>query len=99
MKKSHYNLDRETISKAGLRITTKQINAQVALDSRIFEFPLLDNAFVMESDLYGNIMSKNSRFLAFDGKHGLIGKPITVETLLRASVTDIRHIVESNIDG
>jgi len=36
------NIDDETIRKAGLRISMKPINAQIAPDSRIFEYPHLE---------------------------------------------------------
>ena len=94
-----FNLDDETIRKVGLRISGKPINAQVALDARVFEYPHLEDVFVMESDLYGNTMPKNSCFLAFNGKHGMMGKHISVETLVKAKVADIRNIVENNIEG
>ncbi len=92
-------IDDRTIQKLGLRISEKPINAQTAQDSRIFEYPHLENVFVMESDLYGNAMPKNSCFLAFMGKHGLIGKHMNTEALANSSVADIRHIVETNTDG
>ena len=92
-------LDDDTIRKIGLRLSEKEINAQVATNSRVFEYPHLENVFIMESDLYGNRMPAGSCFLAFDGKHGLIGKHITVDTLLNSSVTELRHIVESHIEG
>jgi hypothetical protein len=93
------NIDDTIIQKLGLRISDKPINAQTAQGSRIFDYPHLENVFVMESDLYGNVMPKNSCFLAFDGKHGLVGKHMTVEALSTATVADIRHIVETNTDG
>lgn len=93
------NIDDTTIQKVGLRISEKPINAQLSLDSRIFEYPHLENVYVMESDLYGNVMPKNSCFLAFNGRHGLVGKHLTIEVLLNSSVEDIKHIVDTNIDG
>jgi hypothetical protein len=93
------NIDDATIKQIGLRISDKPINAQTAQGSRIFDYPHLENVFVMESDLYGNPMPKNSCFLAFNGKHGMIGKHLTIETLINSSMADIRHIVESNTDG
>ncbi len=93
------NIDPETIGIVGLRISDKSINAQIAPESRIFEYPYLEDVFVMESDLYGNKMPQNSCFLAFNGKHGLVGKHMTIETLKNASVGDIKHIVESNTEG
>ena len=93
------SIDNETIRKLGLRISRKRINAEIALDSRVFEYPNLENVYVMESDLYGNRMPKNSCFLVFNGKHGLIGKHLTLETLINASVADIRAMVEENAEG
>ena len=93
------NIDDATIQKLGLRISDKPVNAQIAQGSRIFEYPHLENVFVMESDLYGNTMPKNSCFLAFNGKHGLMGKHMTTEALANSTLADIRHIVETNTDG
>ena len=93
------NIDEETISKIGLTLSDKLVNAQIAPNARVFEYPHLDNVFIMESDLYGNIMPKNSCFLAFYGNHGLIGKHLRVETLKNASVEDIKNMVESNSEG
>ncbi len=94
-----FNIDEETIRKVGLRLSDKHINAQMAPNARIFEYPYLENVFIMESDLYGNTMPKNSCFLAFYGEHGLIGKHLRVEKLINASVEDIKNIVESNNEG
>ncbi len=99
MKSDNYNIDKETISKIGLRLSDKPINTQFASNARVFEYPYLDNVFVMESDLYGNVMPKNSCFLAFYGKHGLIGTHLKIETLKNASVEDIKKIVKSNLGG
>ena len=93
------NLNVETISKVGLRLSDEAINAQVAPGARVFEYPHLDKVFVMESDLYGNTMPKDSCFLAFYGHHGLIGKQLKVEVLKNSSVEDIRNMVEGNIEG
>ena len=94
-----FNLDDETISKIGLRLSDRPINAQIAPEARVFEYPELENVFVMESDLYGNMMPKDSCFLVFDGAHGLIGKHLRVETLRNTSVDEIRLMVESNTQG
>ncbi len=96
IKSSDLNLDEKTISKIGLRLSDKLINAQIAPGARVFEYPHLENVFIMESDLYGNIMPKNHCFLAFYGSHGLIGKHLKVETLKNASVEYIKKMVESN---
>ena len=94
-----FNIDDETIRKVGLQQSDKHINAQTAPNARIFEYPHLENVFIMESDLYGNKMPKNSCFLAFVSQHGLIGKHLKVETLRNASIEDIKNIVESNNEG
>ena len=93
------NLDDESISKIGLRLSDRAINAQIAPEARIFEYPELENVFVMESDLYGNMMPKDSCFLAFDGPHGLIGKHLRVDTLRNTSVDEIKLMVQSNMEG
>lgn len=90
------NIDKETISKIGLRLSDKHINAQIAPNARVFEYPHLDNVFVMESDLYGNTMPKDSCFLAFYGNHGLIGKHLLVETLKNSSIEEVKKMVEIN---
>ena len=62
-----HNIDDDTIRKVGLRPSDQLINAQIAPDARVFEYPHLENVFIMESDLYGNRMPKDSCFLAFSG--------------------------------
>ena len=99
IKSNDLNIDEETINKIGLRLSDKPINAQIAPNARVFEYPHLDNVFVMENDLYGNIMPKNSCFLAFYGSHGLIGKHLKVETLKNTSIEYIKKMVESNSEG
>jgi hypothetical protein len=94
-----FNIDDETVNKIGLRLSGKSINAQIAPDARVFEYPGLDNVFIMESDLYGNIMPEGSCFLAFYGNHGLIGKHLKIETLKNASIEEIKAMVESNSEG
>lgn len=90
------NIDQDTINMLGLKVSDKSINAQIAPDARVFRYPHLENVFIMESDLYGNPMPKNSCFLVFSGNHGLMGKHLKIETLRNASVEDIRSMVESN---
>ena len=99
IKNSDLNIDEKTISKIGLRVSDKPINAPIATNARVFEYPHLKDVFIMESDLYGNIMPKDHCFLAFYGSHGLIGKHLKVETLNNASVEDIKKMVESNSEG
>jgi hypothetical protein len=95
----HLNIDVETISNIGLQLSKKDINAQIAPNARVFEYPGLDNVFVMESDLYGNAMPKGSCFLASLGNHGLIGGHLKIETLKHASKEEIKAMVESHSEG
>lgn len=94
-----YRIDEATISKLGLKISEKAINAPIAPHARVFEYPHLDDVFVMESDLYGNLMPEGSCFLAFNGHHGLIGKHLKVETLKHSSEDDIKNLVDRNKEG
>jgi hypothetical protein len=96
---NEFSIDEETISKIGLRLSDKSINASIAPDARVFAYPGLEDVFVMESDLYGNKMPKNSCFLVFIGQHGLIGKHLKVETLKNASLQDIRNLVDNHKEG
>lgn len=93
------NLDKDTIEQLGLKPSDKSINAPLAPESRVFEYPAIENVYVMESDLYGNIMPEGSCFLAFDGRSGLIGKHISIATLQNSSIEDIKKIVEDNQAG
>jgi len=93
------NLSDEAIQKLGLQLTDKHVSDQLANDVRVFEYPHLDNVFIMESDLYGNVMPGESCFLAFYGKNGLMGKHLTVEKLMGASVEDVKRMVASNEEG
>src|SRR3954465_15694201 len=95
----HFNIDDETISKIGLQLSDKNINAHIAPNARVFEYPGLDNVFVMESELYGNPMPKDSCFLASLGNHGLIGRHLKIETLKHASKDEIKTMVESHSEG
>jgi hypothetical protein len=94
-----YNIDEETISKLGLIITNKQINAPSTPHARVFEYPHLDNVFIMENDLYGTTMPEHTCFIAFNGRHGLVGKQLSIEELKNASAEDIRKLVADNSDG
>ena len=94
-----YCLDKATIDKLGLRLSNQSINAQIALGSKVFEYPHIQNVFIMESDLYGNLMPEGTCFLAFEGQHGLIGRNLTIEKLTMASEDDIRSMVLHNNEG
>ena len=93
------NITKETISKLGLRVSHALVNAESSLTARVFEYPHLKDVFIMENDLYGNIMPKDSCFLAFYGRNGLIGKHLSVETLLKSSEEDIKNMVQINTEG
>jgi len=93
------NIDDDTIKKIGLRLSEKPLNAETAIESRVFEYPHLDNVFIMESDIYGNAMPKDSCFLAFNGHHGLIGKQLSMEVLKNSSAEDIKNKVQHNNEG
>jgi hypothetical protein len=94
------NIDEEIISQVGLQLAKKSaLNVSADPASRVFEYPLLDNVFVMESDLYGNIMPPGSCFLAFKGRNGWIGKHLKIDTLKYASVEDIKRLVDNNHEG
>jgi hypothetical protein len=93
------NIDDATIKVVGLRLSDKHINAETALSARVFEYPHLPDVYIMESDLYGNRMPKDSCFLAFNGQHGMIGKDVKVETLKHLTVMEIKQMVEENNTG
>jgi hypothetical protein len=93
------NINSKTVRELGLRVSDKKINAVISPLARVFEYPYLDNVFIMENDLYGHVMPKDSCFLAFYGNHGLIGKDLKVETLKNASVEEIKDMVECNMQG
>src|SRR6478735_2576304 len=96
---NNFNIDEETISMIGLRLSGKDINAQIAPNARVFEYSGLDNVFVMESDLYGNNMPEDSCFLVSLGNHGLIGRHLKIEALKSASLEEIKAMVESHSEG
>jgi len=93
------NIDAETIKVTGLQITNEPVNAGTALSARVFEYPNLENVYIMESDLYGNTMPKGSCFLAFKGLSGMIGKHLKVDTLRHSSQGDIEKMVRDNNEG
>ena len=93
------NIDDATINVIGLKLAGKNVNADTAPSARVFVYPHLPDVYIMESDLYGNKMPKDSCFLAFHGQHGLIGKHVKVETLKHSTVSDIKQMVDDNNDG
>lgn len=96
---NQFNLDQKTIAQLGLRPSSERINAPTAPNALIFEFTDIKNVYIMESDLYGNTMPEGSCFLAFEGRAGMMGKHIKIETLRNSSIEDIRKIVEDNQAG
>ena len=93
------NLKQETIDLLGLIPAEKTINAQISPEARVFEYPKVENVYIMESDLYGNTMPEGSCFLVFLGRTGLIGKHITIDALVSSSVEDIKKMVADHDRG
>jgi len=96
---SEDTINSKTISQLGLRLSSKKINADACPEARVFEYPHLTNVFIMENDLYGNKMPDGSCFLAFYGKHGLIGKHLSVKKLINSSREEIKNLVACNNEG
>lgn len=99
IKSNDVNINEKTINKIGLTLSDELADAHIAPGARVFKYPHLDNVFIVESDLYGNKMPKNSCFLAFPGTHGWVGKHLKIKTLKNASVEDIKKMVEINSEG
>lgn len=93
------NLDEDTIRMAGLRPIGNSLNATLAPGARVFEYPGLEKVYIMESDLYGNVMPQDTVFLAYEGRNGLMGQKIKVETLRSCNTEDIKNIVNRNHEG
>lgn len=93
------HIDDAIISKLGLTLSDDPINEQLAQDARVFKYPGLEGVYVMESDLYGNPMPAGSCFLAFEGKHGLVGQHLLVEKLRTSNAAEIKKIIEANANG
>lgn len=93
------NLDTETVARLGLRPANKSINASISPEARVFEYPNIAHVYVMGSDLYGNTMPEGLCFLAFEGRAGLMGKHIKIDTLRNSSEEDIKKIVAENRAG
>jgi len=93
------NFDDKTIAELSLTKAFKPINAHLASDARIFQMAELEDIYIMESDLYGNVMPSGSCFLAFNGRNGLMGKHMLIETLKKSSIANIRRIVDDNNSG
>jgi hypothetical protein len=68
----------EAANSERLAAIAQKINAHIAPDARIFEYPGLDNVYIMEGDLYGNTMPDGSCFPASLGNHGLIGRHLKI---------------------
>ncbi len=97
---NEFHIDEETVESVGLRLTDTPLTAEsIPFAARVYLYPELENVYIMESDLYGNAMPKDSCFVAFNGQHGLIGRTLKVEKLRRSTVTDIEKIVQDNNRG
>ena len=94
-----YNIDDATIKKLGLQKTEAPEHSNIDPATRLFTFPNVENAYIMENDLYGNPMPAGSCFLAFQGKHGFVGQHLSIETLKNASAKDIKALIDANIGG
>ncbi|HZG23504.1 MAG TPA: hypothetical protein VEZ17_02930 [Chitinophagaceae bacterium] len=92
------HVDDETINTVGLKLSEKPLSS-LPTNSRVFEYPELENVFIMDTDLYGNLLPDDFCFLAFYGQHGLIGNRLKVETLRNSPAHELRKIVERNIEG
>lgn len=97
---NEFIIDEETIESIGLQLTDTPLTAEAApLSARVYTYPHLENVYIMETDLYGQPMPKDSCFVAFKGLHGLIGRTLKIEKLRQSSVTDIEKIVQDNNRG
>jgi hypothetical protein len=92
-------LDEETIQSLGLIQTDKRLTADHTHPGRVFEYPHLKDVYILESDLYGNLMPDGSCFLAFYGAHGLIGEHLSIKALKASTPEDIRRRVENDREG
>jgi hypothetical protein len=96
---TEFNIDDETIQSLKLQLTTEPLNAPIDLVGRVFKYPELEKVYIMESDLYGNMMPQGSCFLAFQGNHGLIGKHLYIETLKNSTSADIQVMIATHDQG
>lgn len=94
-----FHIDESTIKKAGLQLSDEGNQVQAIPGTRKFKYPGLEGVYIMEQDLYGNAMPEGSCFLAFEGKHGLIGQPLPIETLRNTDAAGLQKIIDSNSNG
>lgn len=93
------NINIKTINDLELYQVGKAINAHTTSKARIFSIADLQDVYIMENDLYGNVMPMGSFFLAFNGRNGLMGIQILIDTLRKSSPSDIGKIVDANNNG
>jgi hypothetical protein len=94
------HIDEETIESLGLQLTARPLTAEaVPASARVYTYPHLEDVYIMETDLYGQPMPKDSCFIAFNGHHGLIGRTLKIEKLRRLAVSDIEKMVAENNRG
>jgi hypothetical protein len=94
-----FNIDDETIQSLKLQLTNEPLNGPNDLVGRVFKYPALEKVYIMESDLYGNMMPQGSCFLAFQGNHGLIGKHLYIKTLKSSTTADIKAMIAAHDQG
>ena len=92
-------IDTELIRQFELEPSAIPEGAQLAVNARVYTFPQLESVFVMESDFYGNRMPEGSCFLAFQGKRGLLGRHINIDSLRKCSLDEVQKIVVSLSEG
>jgi len=97
IKDTVYHIGAEIIDSMGLRLTDRPVSSLLAVNARVYEFPTLQNVFVMESDFYGNPMPEGSCFLAYYGRYGYIGTDLPAEKLKETSAEDIKKMIQSSL--
>lgn len=95
-KESKLRIDTETLESLGLQVADTPLTAEPFVSGQVYKYQRLDNVYIMETDLYGNDLPEGSCFLAFEGHHGLIGKPLKLEKLKSLSPADIEKMVSDN---
>jgi len=89
-------INEEIIRQLGLQPSKLPSSIQAAQNARVFDYPTLENVYIMESDFYGNDLPEGLCFLAFQGRHGLLGTDLSVEQLRTASKEEIQKMVQTN---
>jgi hypothetical protein len=98
-KDSEHLIDAEMVQALGLQLSPTPLTAEAPIAGRVYKYPQLENVYIMERDLYGNLMPEGSCFLAFNGHHGLMGKRLKLATLKRFNAEDIKKVVREHNEG